>query len=487
MAYPPPSLPTDKQDNTPSAADHPQHHNALASAVNDIVAALGTTPQGGSATLSARLSGIETTVSGISGGTDPETVRDIVGATLVAGTNVTIAVDDPGDTITINAALASGTGNGGYGPNWIAASDAPSAVKTAVSAAGGTVIASLGTNAATAINSALSSYKNVSLTEGTFSIASTITMVHGATLQGSGNPATTLKCVSGVTGRVIYATVDKVTIRDLLILGAGVGTSVAGIEVNVTSNSGFFSQQTQEACTIITNVQIDGVTGDGVIMAGTYNRDTKLYNVDCHNVGGNGFTINCPDGTAQQCVAGSPGKHGFNIDGASNWRFTNCKSWYAVNCGWIIGETSSTARIGLIGCEAQDNKEAGFRVVKANAPTLTGCIADSNSNTSGNSGVYSGFEIFTTGSTSGGYPGGGVVMSGCVAYDKNEGGRGYRQAYGFRFGTGLRYASVMGCGCGDNNNHHNATGAVLFNTTSDSTHSSNVILMNASGTLVKSF
>ena len=487
MAYPPSTISTDKTDSTPSPSDHPQHHNALASAVNDIVGVLGTTPQGGSATLTARITSLETTVSGISGGTDPETVRDIVGSALVAGTNVTISVDDSGDTITINAALDAGTGNGGFGPNWIAAADAPSAIKTAVTAAGGVVIASLGTNAATSINSALSSYKQVCLTEGTFNVTSTITMVHGATLQGSGNPATTIKCASGITNRVIYSTVDKTTICDLLILGNGVGTNVAGIEVNVTSNSGFFSQQTNEACTIISNVQIDGVTGDGVIMAGTYNRDSKLYNVDCHDVGGNGFFINCPDGTGNQCVAGSPGKHGFNIDGASNWRFTNSKAWYAVNCGWVIGETVSTARIGLIGCEAQDNHEAGFRVLKSNAPSLTGCVADSNSNTSGNANVYSGFELFTTGSTSGGYPGGGLVMSGCISYDKSEGGRGYRQAYGFRFGSGLRYAAVTGCGCGDNANHHNTTAGTLFNTGSDQTHSSNVILVNGGGSIVKSF
>jgi hypothetical protein len=40
-----------------------------------------------------------------------EQVRDVVGATLVAGTNVTLTVDDPGNTITIDA--AGGGGGGG--------------------------------------------------------------------------------------------------------------------------------------------------------------------------------------------------------------------------------------------------------------------------------------------------------------------------------------------------------------------------------------
>lgn len=42
-----------------------------------------------------------------------EQVRDVVGAALVAGSNVTITVNDPGDTITIAA-----SGGGGSGPTW---------------------------------------------------------------------------------------------------------------------------------------------------------------------------------------------------------------------------------------------------------------------------------------------------------------------------------------------------------------------------------
>lgn len=42
--------------------------------------------------------------------TEAERIRDVIGAALVAGTNVTISVNDAGDTITINA---SGGGGGG--------------------------------------------------------------------------------------------------------------------------------------------------------------------------------------------------------------------------------------------------------------------------------------------------------------------------------------------------------------------------------------
>jgi len=488
MAYPPSTLATNKADNTPSTSDHAQHHNDLAAAINDIVAELGSNPSGSDATVTGRLSTLETTVSGISGGTDAETVRDLIGTTLVAGDNVTIDVDDAGNEVTINASLDAGTGNGGYGPNWVAAADAPAALRTAVTAAGGTVIGSVGTNAATAINSKLSSYKHVMLSEGTFSVSGTITVPQGRTLQGSGNPATEIRAISGITSRILYATADKITICDLFVNGNGQGSNVVGIEVNVSSNSGFFSQQTNEACTVLHDIQIDGNTGDGVVMSGYYNRDSKLYNIDVHNSGGDGFYITCPDGTLSQCVAGTPGGHGFIFDGAANWRAVNCKAWYSDGCGWIIGASTATARIGLIGCEAQDNEQAGFRILRSNAPMLTGCVADSNSNTSGNAGVYSGFEVYCTGSSAtGAYVGGGAVLSGCIAYDKSEGGRGYRQAYGFRFGQGLRYATAMGCGTGDNDAHHNATGGVLFNTGSDQTHSSNLIAINSHGSRVLSF
>jgi hypothetical protein len=41
------------------------------------------------------------------GGTDAEVVRDTIGAALVAGTNITITVNDAANTITIDAAGGS--------------------------------------------------------------------------------------------------------------------------------------------------------------------------------------------------------------------------------------------------------------------------------------------------------------------------------------------------------------------------------------------
>jgi hypothetical protein len=52
------TLATNKTDSTVAAGDHAPHHNDLADAVNKIEGALGTTPQGTSATVKARLDAV---------------------------------------------------------------------------------------------------------------------------------------------------------------------------------------------------------------------------------------------------------------------------------------------------------------------------------------------------------------------------------------------------------------------------------------------
>ncbi len=55
MVYPPGALPTDATNALTSTDTHPGRHNALAAAVNDVVAELGANPSGAAATVEARL------------------------------------------------------------------------------------------------------------------------------------------------------------------------------------------------------------------------------------------------------------------------------------------------------------------------------------------------------------------------------------------------------------------------------------------------
>lgn len=64
MAYPPSAVAADKADATAIATDHPDHHNALANAVNDVVTELGTNPSGSDADVTTRLTTLDSTVSG---------------------------------------------------------------------------------------------------------------------------------------------------------------------------------------------------------------------------------------------------------------------------------------------------------------------------------------------------------------------------------------------------------------------------------------
>ena len=56
MAYPPDPIVADKAPGPPSSAtEHPDHHNDLATAINDTVTELGANPSGSQATVQARL------------------------------------------------------------------------------------------------------------------------------------------------------------------------------------------------------------------------------------------------------------------------------------------------------------------------------------------------------------------------------------------------------------------------------------------------
>lgn len=368
----------------------------------------------------------------------------------------------------LNGTGGEGGGGGGAMPFTVAAADAPTAIRNAVAAGGGYVCD--GTADQVQINAALTAYKYVQLTEGNFYLSGTVTMPRGRTLEGSGPDATRLLAASGLTGRIIYSTADWINVRHLGLGGNGINAN--GIEVAADSDTGFATGA--DACVVLDDIVMRYIQGDGVVMTGAYNRDSKLSKVHVWDGTGRGFYFNCPDGTGHQLISGTCGSHGLHLGpNSSNWRISNSKMWFADGDGfWIQG-----VRHRIEGCEGQDNEWAGLRI-NGSLLSVNGFTADSNSWNAGNSRAneHAGVEIGrayngSAWSNSGGYD---ITMTNVQSWDKNESSRGRAQAYGIRVRSGARGIWLSGFNTGDPlSSHFNVSGGVKWDTPSDQTHVSN--------------
>ncbi|MEU4236046.1 glycosyl hydrolase family 28-related protein [Actinoplanes sp. NPDC026619] len=270
------------------------------------------------------------------------------------------------------------------------------------------------------------------------------------TLEGAGL-ATRLTFKAGAGPRAVLITnaqnyagpsdAQGVTIRDLLLDGnkwENKGTWQSGIMLNNSTPPGDNSAEWTDGRHQVHHVMIQHFTGDGFIQrdrGGVQASDIQVWAVD-----GFGFNINM-DSAYHNCDAGGSGIDGWLIQG--NNQLTGCKAWFSgsaltssresepatalsVNApdnpwdggdvsglkftlagGWgngfhytnISGNTIAGAWSGgtTVGCNAQDNARAGFRIDGARQ-TLVGCEADSNSNTGTANGVpvggrFPGFEL----------------------------------------------------------------------------------------------
>lgn len=359
--------------------------------------------------------------------------------------------------------------SGGYGPNWIAAYNAPTDVKNAVTAAGGAV--ATGTADNTVIAARLALYDAVYLTEGDFTIAATIVMPQGTALSGSGIRATRLNGVSPLSGSFISVTSDH-TMVSRMTLSSGSETSAHGIDCNITSATGFTTGA--DGNTVLTELVLRNIKGDGIRHTGYNNRDSKTYNVHVWNATGRGFFFDCGDGSAHQIVAGTCGSHGVELGtGSSNWRVTNAKAWFSDGDGFLIQSVRHT----LVNIEAQDNMLSGIRIL-GYLTTINGFLADSNSFDGGTGlqNVHSGVEVGRTsaGANSGG---GNIVLANGQSWDKNEGSRGRCQRSGIRLRSTVRDLVLIGISTGNGvgGSHSNYTEGIEFDNPADMTHASNIV------------
>lgn len=359
------------------------------------------------------------------------------------------------------------TGGSGPGPNWIAANNAPTAIKNMVTAAGGQVCD--GVDDQIQFATQLTAYAHVRFTEGTYNFSGTLTIPARRYLQGSG-PGSIIAGAAGATGRLIYLTGDHPWLSDFRIDGGGEAAGTHHIEANITSNTGFTTGE--DACPVIERIISRNAKGDGIRIDGTYARDGKINSCHVWNATGNGYFVGTADGTIVQCIAGTCGGNGFELASDSgNWRLTNCKAWYSDKDGFRVDGTRHT----LVGIEAQDNAFSGIRII-SDVTTLTGWIADSNSyegTTYDN--VYAGLEIglTETGASNGGYD---CSIGTGTSWDKNESARGFKQRSGVRLRSGIRGLTMVGVGTGNPaSNFKNVTAGIEFNTPSDLNHANNYI------------
>lgn len=350
--------------------------------------------------------------------------RDFLRTIPVAGTTAVAA-----GIATQSSPAFAATGSSGFSI-LVASSEAPQSMQDAAD------FVCTGSDDQNTINQAIDSQSSlggvVVLSPGGFNCSNRVRIRSRVALVGSGR-STVIRATRSWSGAMIQEqsnNIDKVSISNLALDGQY--NDVIGIRLNVTSNSGF-EDGSPDAANYITDVYIHAVGGNGLNIAGSRNRAACITRVRVWDVGGHGFVITSPDGFIHQCEAGSSGKDGFRILSGNN-RITNCKSWFSDANGFYIG----AVRNELAACEAQDNERHGFYIASGQV-SLTSCHADSNSwNPAQPLAAYSGFFVKSYRSW--------VQLIGCQAYDKNEGGRGNWQRWGFTLQGNNTTCQISGIG-----------------------------------------
>lgn len=353
------------------------------------------------------------------------------------------AVDEPTSIAAHEAYLpfvAQGTGTG-PGMLLVAASNAPAAIKQSAH------YLCSGSDDQQVINQAVADLAEtggvVQLSEGTFQCGGPVRLNRRIALVGKGR-ATQLKAVGtwvaydgaqqGAVIEPLNEGIDKTMVAHLAINGSRyAGADVQGIYYNISHKRQF--DEGPDAAHHFFDLYIYQTRRHGFHLTGSHMRANKISHVRVYNVGeegvteAHGFLQDSPDTYYEMCESGSASGSGFFVNG-TNCHFVNCKSWYSDLSGWQIRKP----RGHYAACEAQDNAEHGF-FITTGPNSLVACHADSNSwEPNAPTAVHDGFHIPY---------GNRIQLIGCSAYDKNEGGRGNWQRYGFFVGGAADHCQIV--------------------------------------------
>lgn len=355
------------------------------------------------------------------------------------------------------------------GPNWVAASNAPSTLKNAISAAGGFLCSGSGDQ--TQVNAALAAFKTVFLTEGTFTLSDTVTLTQQGSIIGSGY-GTKITGTSSLAKPFFTVTTDRVRLTQMYLDGTGIAsTSCHGIQVNPTVSTGFII--TTEAGIALDNLFIKTMPGDGIQYTGSLAGGGQVARVYIYGCGGRGFYTSSVEGSLNQLHVENCTGNGVMFDtGSADWRVSNVKAAGNTIDGFLI----NGSRHNLVNVEAQDNKQAGFRFIGTQC-SLTGFTADSNGQT--NTGKHCGVEVGlntnnSTGATTA-TGGTGISISGGQAWDRNPAGT-RTQRSGIRVRSSVAGLTLVGVDTGDPaGSLFNATNGIEFLTATDVTATTNMV------------
>lgn len=333
-----------------------------------------------------------------------------------------------------------GSGGGGYGP-FVASAYATSEEKARAD------FICDGTSDETEINSAIDQLAGTVPAQGSpggrvqllgprFNVAASIIGKSYITLAGINRFYTDIRAAGNFVGtemfRLSSVNDEFVGVQDLRLNGAYVA-GISGVAIDNTGGTFSFADPSHT----FKDLYINGTMVHGFWTKGNC-RATEVQNVRVIDPGIHGFFVESPDSNFVQCQTGSAGSHGFHV-ASSNCRFAACKAWYSGNGDGTVGNGFHVPnpRNEFAACEAQDNACHGF-YIGSRLNTFASCIADSNAwystNPTQNANLWDGFHIATGA--------GQIGMSACIAMDKNESARGFKQRYGLNFSAAAKDSTI---------------------------------------------
>jgi hypothetical protein len=301
-----------------------------------------------------------------------------------------------------------------------------------------------------AIDAAAVTRGTVHLLGKTFTCKAPLNMKTGVRLLGEGRTVTKLRAAtSGWSGtfqvKLADINVHATEIGDLWFDGQGVAVTGIGFDNTGGSFSGDPSTS-PDPIHYIHDLLMFYQGGNHINIIDNC-RGSTIRNIRCLGAGGDGVVIDGPDMVITDVHVGSAVGYGIKSLG-TNCHYTDCKAWYSDLSGWRC----QAVRCVYTGCEAQDNLQHGFDVNFGKSQFI-GCMADSNSydgspssNITGRS--FDGFNLAA----------GTNILQSCMAFDKDEGGRGRRQLVGFRYSAGFTFSKLDGI---TYNNFTASTGGTL--------------------------